>query len=153
MRQPERRANIRGEIRGLFVAFGTFGATSFRFYAPSAGTALSNFHADRGGPMHKRQQFSTFQSYLKDRERRIKRLVSAIEKRGVEGALDRCRLLVDQINRDLRGKKFGDFVNDVSSLADFQVSIERAASLLDGIAAYGENQRPVDAPNQQQAAA
>jgi hypothetical protein len=45
--------------------------------------------------MHKRQQFSAFQSYLKDRERRIKRLVSAIEKRGVEGALDRCRLLVD----------------------------------------------------------
>jgi hypothetical protein len=103
--------------------------------------------------MHKCQQFSTFRSYLKDRERRIKKLVSAIEKRGVEGALDRCRLLVDQINRDLRGKKFGHFVNDVSSLADFQVSIERAASLLDGIAAYGENQRPVDAPNQRQAAA
>jgi hypothetical protein len=45
------------------------------------------------------------------------------------------------------------FVNDVSSFADFQVSIERAASLLDGIAAYGENQRPVDASNQRQAAA
>ena len=105
------------------------------------------------GPMHKRQQFSTFQSYLKDRERRIKRLLSAIEKRGVEGALDRCRVLVDQINRDLPGKKFGHFVNDVSSLADFQVSLERAASLLDGIAAYGENQRPVDAPNRRQAAA
>jgi hypothetical protein len=103
--------------------------------------------------MHKRQQSSMFQSYLKDRERRIKRLVAAIEKRGVEGALDRCRVLVDQINRDLRGKKCGHFVNDVSSLADFQVSIERAASLLDGTAAYGENQRPVDAPNQRQAAA
>jgi hypothetical protein len=103
--------------------------------------------------MHKRQQFSAFQSYLKDRERRIKRLLSAIEKRGVEGALDRCRVLVDQINRDLPGKKFGHFVNDVSSLADFQVSLERAASLLDGIAAYGENQRPVDAPNQRQAVA
>jgi uncharacterized protein YyaL (SSP411 family) len=103
--------------------------------------------------MHKRQQFSAFQSYLKDRERRINRLLSAIEMRGVEEALDRCRLLVDQINRDLRDKKFGHFVNDVSSLADFQVSIERAASLLDGIAAYGKNQRPVDAPNQRQAAA
>jgi hypothetical protein len=54
---------------------------------------------------------------------------------------------VDQINRDLRGKKFGHFVNGVSSLADLQVSIERAASLLDVITAYGENQRPVDAPN------
>ncbi|MFL6546899.1 MAG: hypothetical protein ACJ8LM_17180 [Candidatus Udaeobacter sp.] len=103
--------------------------------------------------MHKRQQLSTFQSYLKDRERRIKRLVAAIEKRGIDGALDRCRLLVDQINRDLRDEKFGDFVNDVSSLADFQVAIERAASLLDAIAAYGENQRPVDAPNRRQAAA
>ena len=103
--------------------------------------------------MPKRQQLSTFQRYLKDRERRIKRLLSAIEKRGVEGALDRCRLLMDQINRDFRGKKFGHFVNDVSSLADFQVSIERAASLLDAIAAYGENQRQVDAPNQRQAAA
>jgi hypothetical protein len=95
--------------------------------------------------MHKRRQFSTFQSYLKDRERRIRRLVAAIEKQGAQEALDICRLLVDQINRDLRGKKFGRFVNDVSSLADFQVSIERAAALLDGIAAYGENQRPVDA--------
>jgi hypothetical protein len=103
--------------------------------------------------MHKRRQFSTFQTYLKDRERRIRRLVAAIEKRGIEGALDRCRVLVDEINRDLRDKKFGDFVNDVSSLADFQVAIERAASLLEGIAAYGENQRPVDAPNQPQAAA
>jgi len=103
--------------------------------------------------MHKRQQLSTFQSYLKDRERRIKRLVAAIEKRGIDGALDRCRLLVDQINRDLRDEKFGDFVNDVSSSADFQVAIERAASLLDAIAAYGENQRPVDAPNRRQAAA
>jgi hypothetical protein len=66
----------------------------------------SNFHADKGnGPMHKRQQFSAFQNYLKDRERRIKRFVSAIEKRGVEGALDRCRMLVDQINRDLRVRR------------------------------------------------
>ena len=103
--------------------------------------------------MHKRQQLSTFQSYLKDRERRIKRLVAAIEKRGIDGALDRCRLLVDQINRDLRGKKFGHFVNDVSSLAEFQVSIERAASLLNGIAAYGKNQPPVDSSTQRQAAA
>jgi hypothetical protein len=83
----------------------------------------------------------------------IKRLVSVIEKRGVEWALDKCGLLVDQINRDLRREKFGHFVNGVSSLADFQVSIERAASLLDDIVAYGDNQRPVDAPNQGEAAA
>ena len=103
--------------------------------------------------MHKRQHFSTFQSYLKDRERRIKRLVAAIEKRGLKVALDRCRGLADQINRDLQGKTVGDLFNDVSSLAEFQASIERAASLLDGIAASGENQRPVNAPNQRQAAA
>ena len=53
-------------------------------------------------PMPKRQQLSTFQGYLKGRERRIKRLVAAIEKRGIEGALDRCRVLVEQINRGLR---------------------------------------------------
>jgi hypothetical protein len=41
----------------------------------------------------------------------------------------------------------------VASLADFQLAIERAAALLKGIAAYGENQRPVDALNQRQAAA
>jgi hypothetical protein len=103
--------------------------------------------------MDKRQQFSTFQSYRKDRERRIRRLVAAIEKRGVEWALDRCRLLVDQINRDLEGKKFGHFVNDLWSLADFQLAIERAASLLDSIATYGENQQLADAPDQRQAAA
>jgi hypothetical protein len=48
MRQPERRANIRGEIRD-FAAFGTFGATSFRFYAPSAGTAIARRSADFTG--------------------------------------------------------------------------------------------------------
>jgi hypothetical protein len=114
---------------------------------------LLKYGNGENGAMHKRQQFSKFQKYVKGRERKIKRLVSAIEKRGVEWALDKCCLLVDQINRHLRDKKFGHFVNDVSSLADFQVSIERAASLLDAIAAYGENQRPVDAPNQRQAAA
>jgi predicted transcriptional regulator len=68
--------------------------------------------------MDERQQFSTFQSYLKDRESRIKRSLSAIEKRGVEGALDRCRMLADQINRDLRDKEFGRTVNNISSLAE-----------------------------------
>jgi hypothetical protein len=47
----------------------------------------------------------------------IKRLVSVIEKRGVEWALDKCGLLVDQINRDLRREKFGHFVNGVASLS------------------------------------
>jgi hypothetical protein len=84
--------------------------------------------------MDQQQQFSTYQNYLKDRDCRIKRTVSAIEKRGVEAALNRCRLLTAQISRDLRDVDFGHFGNNISSLADFQVSIERAASLIGGIA-------------------
>jgi hypothetical protein len=83
----------------------------------------------------------TFQSYLKGRERKIKRALSQIEKRGAFAALDRCCVLTDQIDGDLRNKKLRHLFNNISLLAEFQVSIERAASLLDGIAAYGENQR------------
>jgi hypothetical protein len=43
--------------------------------------------------MHRRQQFSTFQSYFKDRERQIKRALCEIEKRGAAAALDKCRVL------------------------------------------------------------
>jgi hypothetical protein len=50
-------------------------------------------------------------------------------------------VLTDQIDGDLRNKKLRHLFNNISLLAEFQVSIERAASLLDGIAAYGENQR------------
>jgi hypothetical protein len=84
---------------------------------------------------------SKFQKYVKDRERKIKRSLSAIEKRGVEGAVDRCRMLADQINRDLRDKEFGRTVNNISSLAEFQVSIERAAFLLNGMAASPRSDR------------
>jgi hypothetical protein len=103
--------------------------------------------------MHRRKQFSTFQSYLKDRERKIKRALSEIEKRGAAAALDKCRVLAEQIDGGLRNKKRRHLFNNISLLAEFQVSIERAAFLLDGIAAYDENQRPVDAPKQRQAAA
>jgi hypothetical protein len=56
--------------------------------------------------------------------------MSSIEQRGTEGVLDRCRVLADQINRDLRDQKSGHFVN-IPSLADFQISLEHAASLLE----------------------
>jgi hypothetical protein len=80
--------------------------------------------------VHKDQQLSKFETYLKDRELSFKRSLSAIEQRGTEGVLDRCRVLAEQINRDLRAQKPGLFVN-IPSLADFQVSLEHAASLLE----------------------
>jgi hypothetical protein len=62
-------------------------AQRIRLYGDVAGSEgpIVNHEKHETGPMHKRQQFSTFQSYLKDRERKIKRLLSAMEKRGVEG--------------------------------------------------------------------
>jgi hypothetical protein len=90
--------------------------------------------------MHNLQQFSEFEHYAKDRERKIKRALSEIEKRGAAAALDRCRVLADQINGDLRNKKFRQLFNNISLLAEFQVSIERAASVLDGIAANYDQQ-------------
>jgi hypothetical protein len=90
---------------------------------------------ERNGAMPKHQQFSTFKTYVKGRERKVKRTLSDIDKRGVAAALERCRILADHINRDFRNKKLRHLVNDISSLAEFQVAIERAASVLDGIAA------------------
>ena len=80
--------------------------------------------------MHRDQQFSKFETCLKDRELSFKRSLSAIEQQGTEGALDRCRVLADQINRDLRDQKPGHFVNS-PLLADFQLSLEHAALLLE----------------------
>jgi hypothetical protein len=80
--------------------------------------------------VHNDQQLSKFKTYLKDRELSFERSLSAIEQRGTEGVLDRCRMLADQINRDLRDQKPGHFVN-IPLLADFQISLEHAASLLE----------------------
>jgi hypothetical protein len=91
--------------------------------------------------MQKRQQFSKFERYVKGRERKIERTLSAIERQGAAGALDRCRMLADQIYRELRNKKLRHLVNTPSLLAEFQVAIERAASVLDGIAAQKTNGR------------
>jgi hypothetical protein len=44
-------------------------------------------------------------------------------------------VLAEQIDGDLRNKKLRHLLNNSSLLAEFQVSIERAASVLDGIAA------------------
>jgi hypothetical protein len=91
--------------------------------------------------MQKLQQFSEFERYAKDRAREIKRSLSAIERRGAEGAVGRCRALADRISRNLRNKKLGLFGNNLSLLAELQVSIERAASVLDRIAALNHDQK------------
>jgi hypothetical protein len=80
--------------------------------------------------VHNDQQLSKFETYLKDRELSFERSLSAIEQRGTEGVLDRCRMLADQINRNLRDQKPAHFVN-IPLLADFQISLEHAASLLE----------------------
>jgi hypothetical protein len=66
-------------------------------------------------------------SYLEDRQRRTRRSLSAIEKVGTKAALNRCRELARQIQSDLLNKKPEQFL-DLLCLADFQVSLERAAS-------------------------
>jgi hypothetical protein len=58
-----------------------------------------------------------------------------------EAALDRCRVLAEQIDGDLRNKKCRHLFNNISLLAEFQVSIERAASVLDSIATLTYDQQ------------
>jgi hypothetical protein len=80
--------------------------------------------------MRKGEQLSEFKAYLKNRQWRTRRSQSEIEKVGTKAALDRCRELARQIQADLLTKKSDHFV-DVLSLADFQVLLERAASVLE----------------------
>jgi hypothetical protein len=84
--------------------------------------------------VRKQQQLPTFERYVKGRERKIERTLSDMEKRGVARALDSCRVLADEINRELHTQKVRQFVNNPSLLAEFQVAIERAASVLGRIA-------------------
>jgi hypothetical protein len=81
----------------------------------------------------RQQQLHRFERYVASQERKIERTLSDIEKRGVAGALDRCRLLADEINRELHTTKVRRLDNP-SLLAEFQVAIERAASVLGRIA-------------------
>jgi hypothetical protein len=56
-------------------------------------------------------------------------LQTRLRRTGAQAALDRCRALARQIQSDLLNKKADDFV-DLLALADLQVSIECAASVL-----------------------
>jgi hypothetical protein len=80
--------------------------------------------------VHKSEQMSEFKTDLNERQRMTTATLSAIEKAGIEAALDRCRALAHQIRGDLRNKRPEHFVS-IWSLADFQVSLERAASVLE----------------------
>ena len=51
------------------------------------------------------------------------------EKAAVEGALDRCRAIADQIEIKLRNKRPEHFIDELT-LADFYASLERAADVL-----------------------
>jgi hypothetical protein len=80
--------------------------------------------------MRKCQQMSEFETYLNERRRMTTDSLSAIEKAGTEAALDRCRALAHRIQGDLRNKRPEHFAN-LWSLAEFQASLERAASVLE----------------------
>jgi hypothetical protein len=58
------------------------------------------------------------------------RRLDAIERDAMKAALDRCRALADQVERELLKKRTEDFQN-LTVLADFQASLERAAEVLE----------------------
>jgi hypothetical protein len=80
--------------------------------------------------MVKSDKVSEFEAYLEEQRRGIKRSLSEIEKLGTATALNRCRELACEIQSRLHDRKPGHFGN-VFSLADLQVSLERAASVLE----------------------
>jgi hypothetical protein len=82
------------------------------------------------GGMVKSDKLSEFEAYLEEQRRGIKRSLSHIEKVGTETALNRCRELAGEIQSRLHDRKPG-LIGDVSSIADLQVSLERAASVLE----------------------
>jgi hypothetical protein len=83
-----------------------------------------------GAMMVKGGNSSEFEAYLEEQRRGIKRSLSEIEKVGTETALNRCRELASEIQSRLHDRKPGHF-GDVFSIADLQVSLERAASVLE----------------------
>jgi hypothetical protein len=89
------------------------------------------------GDMIKSDKVSEFEAYLEEQRRGIKRSLSHIEKVGMEAALNRCRELAGEIQSRLQGRKPGHF-GDAFSIADLQVSLERAASVLEHKAGNSE---------------
>jgi hypothetical protein len=80
--------------------------------------------------MGHRGKLSEFEAYLTDRQDKTFRALNEIVRNGTQAALDRCRALALRIQSELSSKNPDDFI-DLLALADFQVSIERAASVLE----------------------
>ena len=72
-------------------------------------------------------QFKTFTSYAKHHSAAKNKALSSIEQSGVAAALERCRELAQEICVNLQAKN-PDRI-DIRALAEFQVAIERAASV------------------------
>jgi hypothetical protein len=82
----------------------------------------------RAGTGEGSAKFRTFRSYAEHQRRMTKRALASIEQSGVAAALERCRALAERIDSELREKRPEHL--DIAALADFQVSLERAASVL-----------------------
>ena len=93
--------------------------------------------APRAGTETRTVRFRTFRSYAEHQERMRRKALSTIEEDGIGPALDRCRVLADRIDAELREKKAEHL--DIATLADFQVSLERAASVLKEQLRVGDN--------------
>jgi hypothetical protein len=78
--------------------------------------------------MTKGENLSEFELYLAEVQHRARRSLSEIEKLGTDAALDRCRDLASQVQSQL--KNLACHTVDIQSLADFQVSLERACLVL-----------------------
>jgi hypothetical protein len=92
--------------------------------------ALDELHSEKGdGLMTQGETPPDFEAYLQDLLRRSTRSLSEVENQATDAALYRCRKLVGEIKSTLLHKKNNQRI-DLASLADFQVSLERAASVL-----------------------
>jgi len=72
-------------------------------------------------------QFRTFTSYAQHHAAAKNKALGSIEQQGAAAALDRCRELAEEICEKLKAKKPGRL--DTRALAEFQVALERAASV------------------------
>jgi hypothetical protein len=82
----------------------------------------------RAGTGERTVKFRSFRTYAEHQGRMTKRALASIEQSGAAAALERCRALAERIDAELREKKPEHL--DIAALADFQVSLERAASVL-----------------------
>jgi hypothetical protein len=72
-------------------------------------------------------QFRTFTSYAQHHAAAKNKALGSIEQNGAAAALERCRELAQEIFVKLQAKKPGRL--DIRALAEFQVALERAASV------------------------